>query len=742
MAIAVVMDDEIVLAHGFGMADLEENTPVTPETIFAIGSATKAFTSTLVGMMVDEGKMNWDDPVTRYLPYFTLNVESDDEKAEVTLRDVLSHRTGFTRMGLLFANGKVPIEEILHDATMAEPFAKFREKFYYSNVMYMSAGVAAGKAAGTDWQTLVAQRIFRPLGMDSTTTSVSMAQTDPRLSLGYLWDEDLMVYEHRPMRPVDNIAPAGAINSNVLDMAQWVRLQLGEGEYDGQRLISKKQLRETWTGQIKIADGIDYGLGWMIREWKGQPVIEHGGNVDGFSAQVALLPESDLGFVLLTNASVSPLPQQSINMVWEALLGEWEEAGSTDPAEYEQYTGAYIANFGTFKNTEFRVLVQDNHLAVDVPGQQVYELKEPDKEGKWYFAISDDIAVSFDRDNTGNVTGMKMYQAGMVFELPKQGVEITPELPLDTLQKYLRSYDSEELDVVVKVLIQNNRLAVDWPGQMVYELYPPDDKGRWAFRIADGLTVQFNEAPDGTVESLTFSQAGRQFIMSRVEGEQLPSVEEVLALCNMDSRDAALRGIEAYKMNGTLHSLQSGVKGELSLYVAYRNRFRVDADYGKYGSSSTAVNGDRAWIDSDFAPFDELHGKYLEQMKQGHPEALFGDWRHFVESIAVLRSDSLDGQKVYVMEVKHNDLPAVTLFIDAVTGDVLKSDVVVIQQGGIGIPVTTRYEDYREIYGVHIPFREISSNEQTGKMVTQWEHIETHIDIDDLFFILTPPSSP
>ncbi|MFC2069355.1 serine hydrolase domain-containing protein, partial [Chloroflexota bacterium] len=252
MAIAVVKDDEVILAHGFGVASVEKKTPVTPETIFAIGSSTKAFTSTLVGMLVDEGKMDWDDSVSKYLPYFQMNVESDNESAEITLRDALSHRTGFTRMGLLFASGQIPREEVLLDSTKAEPYVPFREIFYYSNVMYMSAGVAAGKAADADWDKLVKKRIFKPLDMDSTTTSVIQAENDSRLSSGYLWDEDLQVYEYKPMRNMDNIGPAGTINSNVLDMAQWLRLQLGRGEYEGRCLISEENLRETGRTKLKL----------------------------------------------------------------------------------------------------------------------------------------------------------------------------------------------------------------------------------------------------------------------------------------------------------------------------------------------------------------------------------------------------------------------------------------------------------------------------------------------------------
>jgi len=740
MAIAVVNDDEVVLAHGFGVADIEAETPVTPETIFAIGSTTKAFTATLVGMLVDDGEMDWDDPITDYLPYFELDIDSPDETAEVAIRDLLSHRTGFVRMGLLFASGEVPREEVLLAATAAEPWTGFREKFYYSNVMYTAAGVAAAEAAGSDWETLVAERIFEPLGMESTSTSVSRAQADPGLSLGYLWDDDLEEYGHKSMRPLDNIAPAGAINSNVLDMAQWLRLQLGRGEYQGRRLINEEQLRETWTSQIEIAGGVDYGLGWMLREWQGQPVVEHGGNTDGFSAEVALLPESDLGFVLLTNASVTPLQQQSINLVWEVLLGEWKEGDSAAAEDYKPYTGEYVADFGSFEDTQFTVLVQNDHLAVDVPGQQVYELKEPDEEGKWYFVITDEVAVSFDRDESDAVIGMKLYQAGYVFELPKKGVEVAAEIPLEELQKYLGSYRSEDLGVTAELLIQNNRLAIDWPGEMVYELYPPDEEGIWLFRISSDFTLRFNETPDGRIESLTYYQEGKEYLMPRVEEKPLPTVEEVLALRRTDSRRAAIEAMGAYRMDSTIRSPQSGVEGTASEYVSGIDRYRADVDYGRYGSSRAAVNGDRAWVESSFAPFDELHGQLLEQARQGHPASIFGDWRDFFDDIQLLRTDDLEGQEVYVLKLGSGDLPPITVFVDAASGDVLRSTIVVLQEGGIGIPVTTRYEDYREMHGVRMPLRIISDNEHSGRVIMEYESIEVNLDIDDGFFVLTAPA--
>jgi len=205
-----------------------------------------------------------------------------------------------------------------------------------------------------------------------------------------------------------------------------------------------------------------------------------------------------------------------------------------------------------------------------------------------------------------------------------------------------------------------------------------------------------------------------------------------------DSRKAAWNEMGTYRMDGTFHSLQSGAEGTFSMYVSGIERYRVDFDYGRYGYSRTALNGDQAWAESSFGPFDELRGKFLEQAKRGHPLAMDGDWRDFYDSIQVLRSDNLDGQEVYVLELERGDLPPVTVFVDIATGDILKSIVVAIQEGGIGIPITTLYEDYREVNGVRISFRAISSNEHSGQVIIQGSAIETNLDIDDEFFILTP----
>jgi len=346
--------------------------------------------------------------------------------------------------------------------------------------------------------------------------------------------------------------------------------------------------------------------------------------------------------------------------------------------------------------------------------------------------------VSFERDENDNVVAMKMYQAGMTFDIPREGVEIEPEIPLDELQKYLGSYRSEELELTAEVLIQNNRLAIDVPGQMVYELYPPDENDRWVFRVTPDLSVSFNETPAGQVDSLTLYQPDMEFILPQIESKSLPTVAEIMALRDAEGSEAALEAMGNYRIDSTVYSVQSGVNGTVSVYVAGPDKYRVDADYGKYGYSHTVVDGDHAWVESSFGPFKELRGQLLEQAKMGHPYVMTGDWRDYFDSIKVVRADILDDKEVYVVELKAGDLPVMTVFVDAVTGDVLLSEIISLQEGDISIPVTIRSEDFRKVHGIRVPSRSISSNEHSGRTIVEDETIETNIQLDDDFFILTP----
>lgn len=429
LALAVVHNDKVVLARGFGLADIEKNERVSAETIFAVGSTTKAFTAAVACMLDAEGKMSLDAPVRTYVPAFKLKDAEANEK--VTVRDLLSHRTGITRMGILWAGGTLTTDEIVPLIAEAEPYRPFRSAFLYNNVMYMVAGKASANAANTTWHDLIQKRIFKPLGMNMSNTSVSATEKNPLSAKGYSWDDRAGEWDREDMRDIESAAPAGAINSNVLDMAQWIRFQLARGKVNGKQILDERYFEDIWSPHIQITPQMAYGLGWMLQEWQGKKVVEHGGNIDGFAAQVGLLPEENLGYCLLANITATPLQQGSLSLVWETLLGDSGAADAVAKAEVEAAGGTAafsekeLARYeGKFflepMQANLTAQIKDGKLAVDVPGQQLYTLKWPDDEGKWYFELTDQIAVSFELpEDDGNAVAMSIYQGGATFRMPR-----------------------------------------------------------------------------------------------------------------------------------------------------------------------------------------------------------------------------------------------------------------------------------------------------------------------------------
>lgn len=340
MAVVVIKKDRILFMGTYGYADAEKETPVTMDTVFPIGSCSKPFTSTLAAMLVSGGIMDWDEPVTRYLPYFKLDIRTDGKKDQVTLRDLLAHRTGFFTMELIqkvvnwqqdpeFDHRRFTRESMLRDAMEFEPKDGFRKKHNYSNVSMLAAALACGKAAGKDWDTLMKERMFEPIGMKRSTTSITRIANRHHVAQGYLKMEGNR--EKAMLINMDVISPAGGVNSTIADMALWLRFLLCGGLHDGKRLVKEETLRETWSKQIGGADiggmlpGASYGLGWFLTEWNGRKVVEHGGNALGFSANVALMPDEGIGYVMLSNQLPNPLQMSLSEAIWKRLLPDVEK---------------------------------------------------------------------------------------------------------------------------------------------------------------------------------------------------------------------------------------------------------------------------------------------------------------------------------------------------------------------------------------------------------------------------------
>ncbi|PYO36844.1 MAG: hypothetical protein DMD74_02880 [Gemmatimonadetes bacterium] len=240
LAVAVVKDDSVVLARGFGVRRMGDTARVTERTLFAIASCTKAFTAAALAMLVDSGKIAWDDPVSKHLTGFQLS--DPYVTRELTLRDLLTHRSGLARGDGLWWATPYDRAEILRRVRYLQPSWSFRSRYGYQNIMFLAAGQIVPAVTGQTWDDFVRRRIFTPLGMTASNTSV--AQLPPGGDVATPHEHFSGKLRAIAWRNVDNVGPAGSINSNVIEMAQWVRLQLGNGVYRGQRLVSEAAVKE------------------------------------------------------------------------------------------------------------------------------------------------------------------------------------------------------------------------------------------------------------------------------------------------------------------------------------------------------------------------------------------------------------------------------------------------------------------------------------------------------------------
>ncbi len=742
LGIAVVHGDDVLVCAGLGQANIEDAVPATCDTTFAIGSSTKAFTSTLIGMLIDDGKMQWDGHIREYLPGFHLH--DADADANVTIRDLLSHRTGLSRMSLLWASGKLTRSEILDAVVNAEPSHDFGKDFNYSNINFIAAGEASARVSGLPWEELLQKRLLDPLGMSDTTVTVDTARAQGSLAVGYMYDDINERFKVDPMRPIDAGAPAGAINSSARDMTKWLQMQLRNGVVDGAQLISQENLQETRSPQITMAPGMQYGLGWMLSKFDGHAVVEHGGNIDGFSAQVAFIPELDLGYVLLMNCSFSHLQAAANAVVLGTLLHDAADTTNDDgpsPEDMQQLVGKYIADFGPFVDARFTVQTKNGALAVDVPGQTLYELKPPDDEGKWYFAITDQIAVSFARNEEGEPIALVMHQGGLDIELPREGVVQVAEVDHAAVREYLGTYHFDPLNNDVKVLIQNGRLAVDVPGQMIYEMHLPDADGRWTFRATDAIQVKFNANDDGDVESMTMYQKDMVFEMPRTGGvdeSEDVTLDDVLALQQKAYGGEHLSAINTLRMAGSIRFVNQAVDGRIEILADGLSKYRTLVDLGRAGSITVTVAGDTGWTSSSFDPSDELQGKYLQAVQRQHPLLVAADWRDVMDEVALKEVAERDGRKVYLIRARLGEIINSTVTLDAETGLVVHEDLVMMAPGIGALPMEVQYDDYREVAGIMLPFQIRSENMWQGIAIIEFDSIETNIELAEDAFAAPP----
>ncbi|MDX6216051.1 MAG: hypothetical protein QOG99_1635 [Frankiales bacterium] len=328
-AVVVVKDGEVVLAEGFGKRDVDADLPVTADTLFPIGSSTKTFTAAVLATLVDEGKLDFDAPVSSYLPGFAL--QDPIATQLLSVRDCLSHRSGLPRHDLLWyaGDGTLTRDEVIAALPHLPPTQPFRQAWQYNNLLYLTAGHLAGRLVGGTFEDAVRDRVLTPLGMTRTNFSVVETQADDNHAKPYVRNVGERIAKQVAFASLDLAGPAGNINSSVNELVAWLKTLLAESVDGREPLLSPAVLAELRTPAWPvvplfdegIARNVGYGLGLVIEEYRGKRIAHHGGNIDGFSSQVLTVPEEGIGVAVLTNLHATFLRDALPYLVLDVLDG-------------------------------------------------------------------------------------------------------------------------------------------------------------------------------------------------------------------------------------------------------------------------------------------------------------------------------------------------------------------------------------------------------------------------------------
>lgn len=541
LAIGIVKNGKILLAKGYGKRNIKNQKAVDENTLFAIGSCTKAFTAFTVAQAVDMGLMDFDEPVKTYLPDFKMY--DDHVTNNITVRDMLCHRSGLPRHDLVWYGTPKSRLELVNALVHLEPTADFRTVWQYQNLMFMTAGYLVGKRTQMTWEAFTQKNIFEPLQMKQSNFSVAAMQKNANHATPYSWDEIQKEISVMPFREISAVAPAGAINSNVSEMCNWVNMQLQLGSFNENQLVTPTNFVQMHQPQMTMPSNVtshelfysSYGMGWILNSYRGHFRSAHGGNIDGFSANVALFPLDSLGIVVLTNLNGTPVPSILSNIIADRLLQltpiDWNQRklevqkrglAAAEALKKDQDvlrkpntrpSHDLVDYVGKYEHPAYGLIelqLRDNQLLILSRGE-TYQLSHYHYD---VFQIKNDemlggTKVTFQMDDNGDLQSV---------EIPLQvGIsDIVFERQIDAFQMDLDLYTGEYelLGQFMTIFVENETLKLNIPPQPIYELVP-QRAHYFSIKNLEGFSIIFDVKNGRPATSVTFNQPNGVFTAKR-----------------------------------------------------------------------------------------------------------------------------------------------------------------------------------------------------------------------------------
>lgn len=546
-AVAVIEKDKVIYAKGFGYSDYENKIAADANTLYAIGSCTKAFTSGILGQLREDDKLTFDDSPIKHIP--EMRFHNDELNAGVNIKDIMCHRTGLPRHDLswyLFPTFNR--DSLIQRIEFQEPFTGLREQWYYNNFMFLTQGVIAERITGKSWEENIKTRFFEPLGMDRSNASIAELEKSTNAAIGYELKKDSTL-KKMDYYKIAAMAPAGSINSSVNEMSNWVMTWINGGKYGDQEILPEGFLSEAISPQMVVSSNTPdpkypdmhmgmYGYGWMMSSYKSHYRVEHGGNIDGFSASTAFFPTDSIGIVVLTNQDGSSVPYLVRNTIADQILGlnptDWigdyqegvkksEEAeelsedahkieGTSPSHILADYTGQYNhPGYGTFDiSIENDSLFAHFSLFEAYIKHQYYDIfKLYEIEDGKVTDSEDWPLVNFHTNNAGDISFAEISVEPTIDPIEFARVINTIDVDKATLDTYVGVYDLMGTDI--KVYTKNDdTLFLFVAGQPEYELLATS-KHHFSFKALEGFKVEFLESADGSITEMMLMQPQGNF---------------------------------------------------------------------------------------------------------------------------------------------------------------------------------------------------------------------------------------
>lgn len=538
LALGIVVDGQVIYSKGYGYRDLEKKKAVSPDTIFCIGSCTKAFTSFLAGVLVDEGVLSWDENILDILPDFRLYDTYATQ--HMTIRDLLTHRSGMPRHDYMWYNSTISRSELMRRLRYLEPASEFRERYHYNNLMYFTAGYAMEEITGKSWETLVSEKILNPLEMKNTNFSIAEMENSSDYASPHLQKDDQVV--RMGFRDLSLVGPAASINSNITDMTRWIEMQLNQGVYNDKTLVSSSTLQEMHSPQVVVSGTPEhkeaflstYGLGWGVISYRGHYYVSHDGGAEGFTSVASLLPNEGVGVVVLANKNLSTLPRFLSLIIIDRILElapiDWYNEGLEGylKAKESQRQLKTKEDLSRKKGTVYSHPLEDYAGEYEHPGYGTVSIQFIDGKlqstfnrinstlDHWHYDVfvvsneSEDLLFS----RVGTKLTFRTNFNGEIDELvipfePGASDVIFKKKPSDAFGNvaYMETFAGlyEIYGITVEIAIRDKSLVAIIPGQPLFELLPSVEN-EFTVKSKTGYTVRFVLGEDKAVQEVLLIQ--------------------------------------------------------------------------------------------------------------------------------------------------------------------------------------------------------------------------------------------